>query len=178
MYVTNRRNFKMELSAKKQNVFSEYLKVLKPVKAKKVLVLNNVIKIVISKQKEDCLIVDLDDTFTLKEYLENIYGLEYLENKQKSAVVRTSTARSFNLLAKEKELSEFLKAKLPSEYKKPILTLKNYLKEVHGDLIVKNEAEYNQASDVVFSEFLKFAEKNLEELPTLQPLLKSWRFLV
>jgi hypothetical protein len=222
----------MELSVKKQNVFSEYTNLLKPIKAKKVLVLNNVIKVVIEKQKENCLIVDLDDTFTIKEYIEKFEGKDFLDDTQKYIIKRNSVTRSFNLLSKEKELSDFLKKKLTTNSNESTLTLKKYIKKVHGDKIVKNEVEYNKLSDEIFSEFIKYAikkvpnftsteyklkveknksekmeldkikpskndlnehklkveknklekeelEKNkIDELPTLQPLLKSWRFIV
>lgn len=226
----------MEVDIKKLNIFGEYCGFLASCKGDKKIHYNNVRKLIAEKQAENVLIEDIEDTFTIKEYISKFYGKEVLEDKQKFVIIRNSVTRTFLFLSNEDLLSDYLKTLEPKNKfvvaaikNNKKITFKSFVKEVYGSKTATDEQQYNEISDDVYEGFIayidmeikvkenikinienskpkqllidKYMSKGLSEKqalakgkkehehifkklpehfekPFLQPLKKSWRFLV
>lgn len=173
----------MKIDNKKLNLFIELCDFLASCKGLKRKVYNNARKLIVKKNSEKTLVHDIDDTFTIREYIELFHSEIDFSDTDAYKIKRNSLSKSFTHLVNEKELSNYFKI-ISSEdnYVKSQLnskiSMKNYIKNIYGAELLKNEEKYNDLATEIFLEFIDYAEHNLDEKPFLQPLLKGWRLIL
>lgn len=173
----------MKLDNKKTNLFIELCDFLASCKGLKRKVYNNIRKLIVMKNSENTLIKDIDDTFTIREYIELFHSEVKFADTDLYKIKRNSLTKTFTHLVNEKELSNYFKIiSNENDYVKSQLnskiSMKNYIKNIYGAELLKDEMKYNDLATKIFLGFVQYAEHNLDEKPFLQPLLKGWRLIL